>query len=248
MPEENNPVKEAKRLAGRGDFDPPANSDDCVRCEGRNGGVPGNENMINGEPVCDYCTAQEVSYNQKIAKLVARVEATGRDFRAQVKRSKLTTCLYIEGSGDYAAYTSLIKPLFRKDFPEAYTVSSWFTPEPWASDPYMKVTISLEPERNTMKTVYQACDGKTFEDRAKAIDHETGLFESWLEGLIEGRPAPSLSTVVCHFNDSHYLTYEGDEHHMTPWDRLKESLQMYWEDAISSRLEHPKRSDGCDTK
>ena len=42
------PIKEAKRLADRGDFDPPANGDDCVRCEGRNGGVPGNENMING--------------------------------------------------------------------------------------------------------------------------------------------------------------------------------------------------------
>ena len=47
----------ARRLARRGDFDPSANSDDCVRCEGRNGGVPGNENMIDGEPVCDYCTA-----------------------------------------------------------------------------------------------------------------------------------------------------------------------------------------------
>jgi hypothetical protein len=49
---------EAKRLADRGDFDPPANGDDCVHCQGRNGGVPGNENMIDGEPVCDYCSAQ----------------------------------------------------------------------------------------------------------------------------------------------------------------------------------------------
>jgi hypothetical protein len=54
------PVKEAKRLADRGDFDPPANGDDCVRCQGRNGGVPGNENMLDGEPVCDYCTAVDI--------------------------------------------------------------------------------------------------------------------------------------------------------------------------------------------
>jgi len=49
------PVKEAKRLADRGDFDPPAHGDDCIRCQGRNGGVPGNENMVDGSPVCDYC-------------------------------------------------------------------------------------------------------------------------------------------------------------------------------------------------
>jgi len=53
-----NPVKEAKAQVDRGDFDPPAHGDDCVHCLGRNGGVPGNENMIDGEPVCDYCTAQ----------------------------------------------------------------------------------------------------------------------------------------------------------------------------------------------
>lgn len=52
------PATEAKRLADRLDFDPPANPDTCVICQGRNGGVPGNENMIDGEPVCDYCTAQ----------------------------------------------------------------------------------------------------------------------------------------------------------------------------------------------
>lgn len=30
--------------------------DKCVQCGGWNGGVPGNENIVNGEPVCDYCS------------------------------------------------------------------------------------------------------------------------------------------------------------------------------------------------
>lgn len=54
----SDPFNPAKARAARGDFDPPEHGDDRVRCQGRNGGVPGNENMIDGEPVCDYCTAQ----------------------------------------------------------------------------------------------------------------------------------------------------------------------------------------------
>ena len=133
------PIKEAKRLADRGDFDPPAHSDDCVCCEGRNGGVPGNENMINGDPVCDYC-AQHFGYTQKIVKLIARLKE--RNVRAQVQQPN---CLYIIAPGDPNTYTTSILPLIRKDFPGAYTMDSWFTPEPWASDPNMRVTISLEP-------------------------------------------------------------------------------------------------------
>lgn len=29
--------------------------DKCSRCHGRSGGVRGNENLIGGLPVCDYC-------------------------------------------------------------------------------------------------------------------------------------------------------------------------------------------------
>jgi hypothetical protein len=36
---------------------PQAHRDSCVRCSGLRGGVPGNENMENGYPVCDYCSA-----------------------------------------------------------------------------------------------------------------------------------------------------------------------------------------------
>jgi hypothetical protein len=32
--------------------------DRCAFCGGRQGGVPGNENLINGQPACDYCHAQ----------------------------------------------------------------------------------------------------------------------------------------------------------------------------------------------
>ena len=134
------PIKEAKRLAARGDFDPPANGDDCVCCEGRNGGVPGNENMINGEPVCDYC-AQHLGYTQKIVKLITRLQET-RNVRVQVQQG---TCLYIIAPGVLDTYKTSILPLICDAFPEAYTVDSWFTPEPWASDPNMRVTISLDP-------------------------------------------------------------------------------------------------------
>ena len=51
----SDPVKEVKARPARGDFDPPEHRDDCVRCDGRNGGVPGNENIVDGSPVCDYC-------------------------------------------------------------------------------------------------------------------------------------------------------------------------------------------------
>ena len=94
-----------------------------------------------------------------------------------------------------------------------------------------------------MKIVYQACDGETFELPGEAVEHEDELFESWLANLIDRGSEPTLATVVRHFSESHHLTCEGDEHHMSPWDRLKESLRIYWGDEIIPRLEHTKRSD-----
>lgn len=35
----------------------PAERDNCEICLGRNGGVPGNENIIDGVVQCDYCAA-----------------------------------------------------------------------------------------------------------------------------------------------------------------------------------------------
>lgn len=32
--------------------------DNCANCQGIRGGVPGNENVINGRRVCDYCSVQ----------------------------------------------------------------------------------------------------------------------------------------------------------------------------------------------
>jgi hypothetical protein len=38
-----------------GESDPPR--DACEVCKGRRGGVPGNENIVNGRVMCDYCTS-----------------------------------------------------------------------------------------------------------------------------------------------------------------------------------------------
>ncbi|AFU88222.1 hypothetical protein CcrColossus_gp352 [Caulobacter phage CcrColossus] len=35
--------------------------DDCSICQGRSGGVPGNENVIGGKLVCDYCHAADMT-------------------------------------------------------------------------------------------------------------------------------------------------------------------------------------------
>lgn len=35
--------------------------DDCSICQGRSGGVPGNENVIRGKLVCDYCHAADMT-------------------------------------------------------------------------------------------------------------------------------------------------------------------------------------------
>jgi len=89
-----------------------------------------------------------------------------------------------------------------------------------------------------METVYQACDGDTFECRAAAVEHETELFEDWLEALMSGRggrPGPPLSTVVRHFNDSPELSCEADSFYGSPLDRLKTSLREYWDGTTDER-------------
>lgn len=179
-----------------------------------------------------------ITYDQKIVATVARLKERCRAHIVQVKRRKLNTCLYIVAPGVLNTYKTFVLPLIRMDFPEAHLLSNWFTLEPWASDPYMKVTISLDPKRNTMKTIYQACDGTIFEDQVKAVEHETELFEAWLKGLLSSRlhlPDPPLSKMLRHFNDSPDLSCEADSYYGTSLDRLKASLREYWDDTTSER-------------
>lgn len=35
--------------------------DDCSRCHGSRGGVKGNENIVNGVLLCDYCCADDLT-------------------------------------------------------------------------------------------------------------------------------------------------------------------------------------------
>ncbi len=48
--------------------------DACSRCHGARGGTPGNENIIDGKPVCDYCHADQLA------------AATPDDIRARLER------------------------------------------------------------------------------------------------------------------------------------------------------------------
>lgn len=42
-------------------LNPVVGRDHCVVCDGTRGGMPGNENLINGQPVCDYCHADQMT-------------------------------------------------------------------------------------------------------------------------------------------------------------------------------------------
>jgi hypothetical protein len=44
----------------------PVGKDDCERCLGERGGVPGNENIVDGVVLCDYCTADELFGSDQI--------------------------------------------------------------------------------------------------------------------------------------------------------------------------------------
>lgn len=94
-----------------------------------------------------------------------------------------------------------------------------------------------------MKTVYQACDGEIFEHQQEGHNHEAALFDCWLSDLLEGRNGLTVYTVVRHFKDSYHLTCSADAYRGTPGDKLKESLRLYWKDATTALLKHPKRSD-----
>lgn len=45
-------------------MDTAADVDDCSRCHGTRGGVKGNENMVNGVRLCDYCHADDLRIAQ----------------------------------------------------------------------------------------------------------------------------------------------------------------------------------------
>jgi len=46
--------------------------DKCERCKGGRGGVRGNENLINGKALCDYC-AVDVQNVKEIAELKSTI-------------------------------------------------------------------------------------------------------------------------------------------------------------------------------
>lgn len=49
--------------------------DGCLVCNGVSGGVPGNENVIDGVVICDYCTATLIAFRRARA---AQIKAEGR--------------------------------------------------------------------------------------------------------------------------------------------------------------------------
>jgi hypothetical protein len=100
---------------------------------------------------CPQCCRERregtLSYDQKVEAVVERLRRQGG--RVNVRRRKLAdrtkTYLRIRAGGTLNTFKSLVMPLVRKDFPEAYMTSGAFTPEPWASDPHMDITVSLDP-------------------------------------------------------------------------------------------------------
>lgn len=68
--------------------------DACEVCNGRNGGVPGNENVINGIVTCDYCHADDI----------ARVDRS----RARTV-NRITDCCYIGANDEYHGMKGIVK-------------------------------------------------------------------------------------------------------------------------------------------
>ena len=81
-------------------------------------------------------------YNKRVQDTVERLRVKGA--RVRVKRRKLAhrkkTYLHIEAGGTTNTYRSIVMPLIREDFPEAYMTSGGFR-----SEPSMNITISLDP-------------------------------------------------------------------------------------------------------
>jgi hypothetical protein len=115
----------------------------CMRCHRHI------DNGVNFD--CHQCCFERrndcLSYDQKVQATVDRLKQKGA--RVRVKRRKLAhrekTYLELRADGTHNTYLTLVMPLIHKDFPEAYMTSGSFTPEPWASDPHMNITVSLDP-------------------------------------------------------------------------------------------------------
>jgi len=84
-------------------------------------------------------------YNQKVKDTVERLRQKGA--RVRVKRRKLAhrkkTYLHIVAGGTHHTYMSIVMPVIREDFPEAYMTSGGFSLS--GPDPHMTITVSLDP-------------------------------------------------------------------------------------------------------
>jgi hypothetical protein len=114
----------------------------CARCER----TPDQGVNLNCTQCCFERRHDCLGYDQLVQATVDRL--TERGARVKVRRRKLAhrekTYLNIRADGTHDTYLTLVMPLIHKDFPDAYMTSGGFTPEPWASDPHMNITVALE--------------------------------------------------------------------------------------------------------
>lgn len=92
---------------------------------------------------------QMLGHDQKVEATVANLKELGVGARVRVSRRQLAhrekTYLKIRADGTHDTYKSLVMPVIRKYFPDAYMTSGGFGPA-WAdaSEPYMNITVALE--------------------------------------------------------------------------------------------------------
>jgi hypothetical protein len=95
--------------------------DDCERCHGERGGVPGNENIVNGVVLCDYCHADDLQERLQ-AEVNEFIDIANTEIAAGRGPTRESVCaIYIERhpgtSADVAscAWNRMLRSMFHSD-------------------------------------------------------------------------------------------------------------------------------------
>lgn len=123
---------------------PDETRDACELCNGRSGGVKGNENVIDGIAMCDYCHADILATKKRLARTVNRI----------------TDCCYIGANDEYHGMKGTVKVFMDGHLEVKFRNQDEFHP----CDP-SEIEISRPPDYKYGRAVYvgpiEADKGKT---------------------------------------------------------------------------------------
>lgn len=220
----------------------PQERDACSVCHGSKGGVPGNENIIEGVTMCDYCHAEHMD-RIEAARAALTLDSTLPDLVATLPIKQW----FNDGNMDFISWGGFQIRLDAER--NHFDILELLTPADWGENDFV-VQIGMVPlHKLFVDPAALLRDLKLTPDACTALSDAWDSHVCW---FMDGKPNPTLgeallrapgllfrlATEYAHYhgvgNDGEGKCFPGREYGIETWDdngpgeaRLREAVRQY---------------------